>query len=231
MQTVTLNNFNMYLIYEDGRIFSKQSNKFLKITYDKNVKYNRISLINDFGEKKKFLVHRLVAEAFIPNPENKPEVNHIDGDKTNNHVSNLEWVTRSENMQHAFKTGLNSNIGINNSRSLLTEREVIEIYCKLLEGSRGCDLAKEYNVSRPTISDIKARRNWQDILGDYPACNVKQKQKSLSEETVRWICSELKNGTRVCDILKKSTNKNLTEDQVFHIKLKKSFIKISNEYF
>ena len=112
----------MYLIYEDGRIFSKQSNKFLKITYDKNVKYNRISLINDFGEKKKFLVHRLVAEAFIPNPENKPEVNHIDGDKTNNHVSNLEWVTRSENMQHAFKTGLNSNIGINNSRSLLTER-------------------------------------------------------------------------------------------------------------
>ena len=59
--------------------------------------------------KKNYQVHRLVAQAFIPNCENKTEVNHIDGNKENNAVDNLEWATRSENMQHAFKNGLCDN--------------------------------------------------------------------------------------------------------------------------
>lgn len=71
-------------------------------TYDN---YQRIVLMKN-GVKRRFMAHRLVALAFIPNPQNKPEVNHIDGNKSNNIVSNLEWCTASENTQHAFRTGL-----------------------------------------------------------------------------------------------------------------------------
>ena len=73
----------------------------------RNYRYRVVTLCKD-GKSKTFLIHRLVAVAFIPNPENKPQVNHIDGNPCNNNLSNLEWVTGSENMQHAIRTGLYS---------------------------------------------------------------------------------------------------------------------------
>ena len=77
-----------------------------------NTSYNNYILIwvNDNGKRRNIPAHRLIATAFIPNPENKPQVNHIDGNKHNNAVSNLEWVTRSENCRHAFRTGLYKGI-------------------------------------------------------------------------------------------------------------------------
>jgi hypothetical protein len=86
-----------------------------------SAKYLQISLCGD-GTKKKMYIHRLVIDAFILNPENKPECNHKDGNKLNNHASNLEWCTTSENAIHAFKTGLCvphmlGKFGVNNHRS------------------------------------------------------------------------------------------------------------------
>ncbi len=85
----------------DGRIFSHNTNKFM--AQNKNVEgYVRLNLCNKDGEKK-FLVHRLIAITFIPNPKNKLQVNHIDSNKENNHVDNLEWSTNRENRLHALK--------------------------------------------------------------------------------------------------------------------------------
>jgi hypothetical protein len=88
-----------YRIYIDGEVWSVKSGKFLKQETLKG--YKRVTLsIN--GKTKRFQVHRLVAMYFIENPLNKPCVNHIDGDKENNNLNNLEWCSHSENERHSY---------------------------------------------------------------------------------------------------------------------------------
>lgn len=96
-----------YSISENGKIFSKRSNKFLKLNYKKN-EYVYVEL-NVNSKTTYHRVHRLVAFTYIDNPENKEYVNHKDGNKSNNHVDNLEWVTPSENNLHMF-----SELGVRN---------------------------------------------------------------------------------------------------------------------
>lgn len=99
-----------YQIGSCGNIRNKNNGR-INVPFDRNrTGYIRTILFDGNGGKKRYFVHRLVAQAFIPNPENKPMVNHIDGDKTNNCVENLEWVTASENMKHAYYT-LKKEIG------------------------------------------------------------------------------------------------------------------------
>ena len=95
-----------YDIYDDGRCFSHLSNKFL--TPKMSMTYPCYNLTIE-GKKKQIKIHRMVAETFIPNPENKPIVNHIDGDTHNFNKNNLEWVTAKENSLHAYNTGLRKN--------------------------------------------------------------------------------------------------------------------------
>jgi len=89
-----------YLVTVDGRVFSLHTMRFLTLM-EKNEGYIYVKL-----GSKSHRVHRLVAQTYIPNPENKPQVNHMDGNKSNNMLCNLEWATQSENIQHACDTGL-----------------------------------------------------------------------------------------------------------------------------
>lgn len=98
----------LFLVFNNGQIFRAKGKTFIEVTFFRTSRGGRYRSVTGTvdGKQKHFLVHRLLAQAFIPNPENKPQVNHIDGDPGNNHLSNLEWVTASENIIHAYDTGL-----------------------------------------------------------------------------------------------------------------------------
>jgi hypothetical protein len=105
----TLLEFALYNINTQGDIFNRQTGYKLSPVKTKKG-YLKILLYDNSGCRRTKLVHRLVAEAFIPNPENKPQVNHKNGIKSDNRVENLEWCTKSENELHAYKNRLKPNI-------------------------------------------------------------------------------------------------------------------------
>lgn len=117
--------------------------------------------------KRWYKVHRLVAEAFVPNPDGKPYVNHIDGVKANNASSNLEWCTHKENVQHAYDTGLaKARRGEKVSTSVLTEAEVKEIKAiyqprDKVFGARA--LARKYGLCHTTITRIASGKRWSHV--------------------------------------------------------------------
>jgi hypothetical protein len=96
--------FDKYLIREDGLIISKKTGK--ELFKQKNNSGYWISHFYVNGKRTAGTIHRFIAETWVNNPENKPQVNHIDGNKENCHPNNLQWVTASENHKHAFLTGL-----------------------------------------------------------------------------------------------------------------------------
>lgn len=104
-------------------------------------------------------ISRLVAKAFIPNPENKPEVNHIDGNKRNNHVENLEWNTISENRKHSHRI-LGKQILENHINAKLTNKQVLEIRKLLSQNLTLREIAAKYSVVISTIHTIKTGKTW-----------------------------------------------------------------------
>ncbi|WP_186223586.1 HNH endonuclease [Burkholderia gladioli] len=112
------------------------------------------------GKRQSVRIHRIVADAFFDRPAGASEVNHIDADRANNHVSNLEWVSASGNRLHAYRTGGLSAVGERNGYSKLTEYAVREI--RELSRSEQ-SLAEKHQVSVRTIRDVRARRTWAHI--------------------------------------------------------------------
>lgn len=134
--------------------------RLLKSCVQKNG-YRIVSLYPSV-KSKTFCIHRLVAQAFIPNPENKPEVNHINGIKTDNRVENLEWATSSENRQHAHDTGLKiSQKGSECSKAKLNEAQVLEI--RSIKTLSRSEIAEKFMVSKSAIDAIMIRRSWKHI--------------------------------------------------------------------
>ena len=162
---VDIRGYEGYQVGNHGRVKNNKTGKILKPYLTRG--YLRVSLYNESGRKCK-LVHRLVAEAFLPNPDNKSDVNHINGCKTDANVCNLEWVSASENMSHAHNNRLRPLVntqGENNGFAKLTEAQVIQIKHLLAEGSiTQKAIGSQFNVSLSTVKDIKSGKRWGHLL-------------------------------------------------------------------
>ena len=137
-------------------------------------------------------VHRLVAQAFIPNPENKPQVNHINGIKSCNWIGNLEWATAKENSDHAWKHNLTNNYGENQGHSIYSNDQIHQV-CKLLEENKlsYSEIAKITNVKYSAISEIRNKRKWKFISDEYKI--PPPEEKLYSDEDVKKACKLLEN--------------------------------------
>lgn len=159
-----------YQISNIGRIKSLERDKWSGTVYFKSKEIILSQSIKDgyyaCSFLKKFISpHRLVAIAFIPNPENKPCVNHINGIKTDNRVENLEWVTYKENVNHSDRIGLRNVKGENSPLAKLKMHEVLEIRELHKKGDMlQKDIARKYGVTAPAISGITRNIRWRDSI-------------------------------------------------------------------
>jgi hypothetical protein len=146
------NTNDRYIIYEDGRVYDSINKRYLTIGYASKRKYKsvRISYTN---KKATTYVHRLLAEAFIPNPNNKPQVNHKDCNCLNNSLDNLEWVTIKENLHHAWDNGLckSWNAGTGKRHDPKLKEKVLEL--KAL-GFSHREVAKTLKMDKSYVSII-----------------------------------------------------------------------------
>ena len=148
-------------LYEQKRLIKSREIK----TFKNNSGYYIVSLYQN-NKSKKFLVHRLVAEAFIPNLNNKKEVNHIDGNKENNCVENLEWVTAKGNILHATKNKLRIIDGCNNWQAKMTPDNILFIRNNYKPRDKNFGrkaLAKRFGCNVSIISNIVARKTYKNF--------------------------------------------------------------------
>ena len=152
---------------------------------DRNIKYSNGTIVPYKGKLKKQsidkygyayvglylnqnhkqgMIHRLVANAFIDNIDNKPQINHIDGNKLNNHVDNLEWVTAQENLTHAVDIGLLDNVsGEGHYKAKLTNKDVVKIRQRVSNGENYQSIADDYGVVKSTIGFLINGKTWSRV--------------------------------------------------------------------
>jgi hypothetical protein len=152
-----------YFISEDGEVFNKRTKGYRKVICKSDrYGYTTVGLYKN-GIRTFYTVHRLVAECYLPNSKNKPQVNHINGIKTDNRVSNLEWVSKSENIIHALEKGLLPS-GEKSHMSKLKKQDIDFIrqnYQYKSEQYNSKTLAEIFGVCHGTILKIVKNKLWK----------------------------------------------------------------------
>lgn len=165
-----------YMVSDSGYVRDYVRNVILK-PYRNNSGYLYVSLtININGEKKRVrkAIHQMVAQTYIPNPDNKPYVNHIDGNKDNNEPCNLEWTTPSENNFHAYRTGLHNPIGGETVHFARYKNAQVEEACNLLaNGIAPLEVQEIVGIPAKTLYEIRSGQIWKSISKKYSFPNYK----------------------------------------------------------
>ena len=152
MRSKVIEGYENYTIYEDGKVYSNKSKKFLKIRTNAQGRYF-VAIYNEVKQVNK-RIHRLLAEAFIPNPNNYPLVRHLNDDCTDNRLCNLAWGTRSDNEKDKYRNGHKIHL------RKLSEEQVIAIF----HDPRTClEIAKDYPVGKSTVGNIKTKQAYKEI--------------------------------------------------------------------
>ena len=155
-------NYEGYQVSNKGNVKSLKRKCKVLVLHPRNGYLCAVGCIN--GKERKISAHRAVAIAFIPNPLNKSQVNHINGIKIDNRVENLEWCTNAENMAHAVKNGLTKSSGMQNHNAKLTDEIVFKIREMASKGMNSPQIAKEIKVVKTwSVYYIIKRKSWKHI--------------------------------------------------------------------
>lgn len=206
--------FPGYSVTDSGRVWCEKSGKWLEPT--KSLKgFYRVFVCN-----KMVSVHRLVAMAFVPNPDNKPEVKFLDGNKFNVNAYNLKWANKYENLYNPLTS---DKVGV------LTEADV-HIICRQLEEGIGCKkIASIHGYPYAAVYQIKRGENWKHISSQYNFVGPIKQKKRLTSEEVEDICQDIiSKEMSIPDILKKY---QITRDAFDKIKSGKNWKNITEKYF
>lgn len=241
-------NLSKYCVTEDGKVYSLRTDRFIEGWVDIGG-YRTSGLTDDDGRVVQPKYHRLVAFAYLDNddPDNKDQVNHIDGDKQNNHYTNLEWCTAKENSQHAVNMGLKpavylvdeslsltDDLKIHNwketlTKSHLTEDDIHKICQYLEKGYRVCDISSMFKYDRRLIQHLKDNTSskWSHISTTYDFSKLPRKNKTSPEKVIK-ICRHLSDGKMSINKIAKELG--VDRKVVSNIRARKFYTDISRSF-
>ena len=219
-----------YDVSTEGRVRNSKSRKILSPVIKENG-YYIVNIGIKKNKRKNMYIHRLVAMAFIynPDPETYTEVNHINGKKYDNCEENLEWVTPSENRKHAFRIGLLLPMkGEKSPNTDYTDDEIREV-CKMIQkGKTNKEIHKKIGIKKSVINSVRNRRRWTHISDefDFGDC-ISEYNSKFTIDDIEECCKMLENGCSSKEITKAiGINKNI----ISRIRHNKAWVSISKKY-
>lgn len=223
MKNLSFIGYDQYAACRTGRIFSLRSGKYLAGVDSPNG-YRLVSL-SQGGVKKQFLVHRIIAQAFLPNPDNKRTVNHLDGDKKNNKLENLAWATDSEQAIHAIESGLRKKF-INDYRTY--SDELIHRLCQMIvENFRTKEIVDLLDVPGHLVANVRKKTQYTDISCEYDFSKILPCQKRISVSKIISVCELLQQGATPDEIKDKT---GVSYATISRVRTRKDYTYLSMNY-